>query len=123
MANVLIVDDSAVMRKIIMKGLRQAGFNIGEIFEAGDGVEGLNIVKASGQGIGVIFCDWNMPNMDGLQFVKEVRGLGMSIPIVMVTTEGGEDKVTEATAAGANGYISKPFTPEKLTSEIGKFMD
>jgi two-component system chemotaxis response regulator CheY len=121
MANVMIVDDSSVMRKIIMKGLRQAGFNIGDIFEAGDGVEALAIASQQNGNINVIFCDWNMPNMDGLTFVKELRAKGNNTTVVMVTTEGGQDSMDKAVEAGANGYISKPFTPEKLTEEIGKF--
>ena len=122
MANVLIVDDSSVMRKIIMKGLRQAGFNIEEALEAGDGIEALYDLKTKSIPLGVIFCDWNMPNMDGLTFVKEARATGVTTPIIMITTEGGQDSVDAAKAAGASGYISKPFTPEKLTEEIGKYI-
>jgi two-component system chemotaxis response regulator CheY len=120
MANVLIVDDSSVMRKIIMKGIRQAGFDIEETFEAGDGLEALAIVKQQA-GLTVVFCDWNMPNMDGLTFVKEARAAGITTPIVMVTTEGGQESMDSAKAAGADGYISKPFTPEKLSEVIGRF--
>jgi two-component system chemotaxis response regulator CheY len=122
MANVMIVDDSSVMRKIIMKGLRQAGFNIEEALEAGDGLEALAVLKQNKLQLSVIFCDWNMPNMDGLSFVKEARATGINTPIVMITTEGGQDSVDAAKAAGASGYISKPFTPEKLTEEIGKYI-
>jgi two-component system chemotaxis response regulator CheY len=122
MANVMIVDDSSVMRKIIMKGLRQAGFNIEEALEAGDGLEALGILKQNKLALSVIFCDWNMPNMDGLAFVKEARTAGINTPIIMVTTEGGQDSIDAAKAAGASGYISKPFTPEKLTEEIGKYI-
>ncbi|MEO5363649.1 MAG: response regulator [Magnetococcus sp. DMHC-8] len=121
---VLIVDDSSVMRKIVARGLRQAGFQIDEILEAGHGQEGLDVLQAS-KPVDLILSDWNMPVMDGLTFIKSVRSgpLAMqAIPIVMVTTEGGESKVEAADAAGANGHIKKPFTPEMLQEVLGKFI-
>ncbi|MEO5363661.1 MAG: response regulator [Magnetococcus sp. DMHC-8] len=121
---VLIVDDSSVMRKIVARGLRQAGFQIDEILEAGNGQEGMDVLQGS-KPVDLILSDWNMPVMDGLTFVKTVRSgpLAMqAIPIVMVTTEGGESKVEAADAAGANGHIKKPFTPEMLQEVLTKFM-
>ena len=117
MANVLIVDDSSTMRKIITRSLRQAGFTVDEIYEAGDGIEGLNALGANK--IDLILSDINMPNMDGLEFVKSVRGKGLKVPIVMITTEGGEDVIGDAIASGANGSIRKPFTPEQLQEKLG----
>ncbi|MEO5339151.1 MAG: response regulator [Magnetococcus sp. MYC-9] len=122
---VLIVDDSSVMRKIVARGLRQAEFQIDEILEAGNGQEGLDVLNRTTGGVDLILSDWNMPVMDGLTFVKSVREGAPSmnrIPIVMVTTEGGESKVEAADAAGANGHIKKPFTPEMLKEVLGKFM-
>lgn len=113
---VLIVDDSGVMRKIVAKGLRQAGFKVDETFEAGDGVEGLSVLADNS--VDLIVADWNMPNMDGLTFVQELRKT-VQTPVVMITTEGGEAKVAQAMAMGANGHIKKPFTPEKLQEVIG----
>ncbi len=121
MANVLIVDDSATMRKIISRSLRQAGLMIDEVFDAGDGFEGLNVI-ASGKSIDLILSDINMPNMDGLEFVKELRGRGCSVPVVMITTEGGEAVIEEAMSNGANGSIKKPFTPEQLLGVLGAFI-
>ncbi|HAT49901.1 MAG: response regulator [Nitrospirae bacterium] len=121
---VLIVDDSSVMRKIVSRGLRQAGFKIDDILEAGDGQQAMNIL-AKDANFGLILSDWNMPVMDGLNLVKSVRastGAAKTIPIVMVTTEGGESKVQAAVEAGANGHIKKPFTPETLKDTLGKFM-
>ncbi|MBF0612676.1 MAG: response regulator [Magnetococcales bacterium] len=115
---VLIVDDSSVMRKIVARGLRQAGFKIDDILEAGDGVEALQMVTA--HNFDLILSDWNMPNMDGLTFVKELRKSD-DTPVVMVTTEGGEGKVAEAIQNGANGHIKKPFTPEDLKATLGQF--
>ncbi len=117
MPDVLIVDDSSTMRKIITRSLRQAGFVVNEIYEAGDGIEGLNALAANK--VDLILSDINMPNMDGLEFVKSVRGKGIQIPIVMITTEGGEDVISEALASGANGSIRKPFTPEQLEEKLG----
>ncbi|GAB4302484.1 MAG: response regulator [Desulfuromonadia bacterium] len=119
MANVLIVDDSSTMRKIISRSLRQAGLPIDEILEAGDGVEGLHVISTCGKPIHLVLSDINMPNMDGLEFVKQVRGGGHSMPIVMITTEGGEDVLAQAIANGANDSIKKPFTPDQLNEKLG----
>jgi two-component system chemotaxis response regulator CheY len=117
MPNVLIVDDSSTMRKIVTRSLRQAGFAVDEIFEAGDGIEGLNALGANK--VDLILSDINMPNMDGLEFVKAVRAKGSKVPIVMITTEGGEDVINEAISSGASGSIRKPFTPEQLQEKLG----
>ncbi len=118
MANILIVDDSSTMRKIISRSLRQAGLSVDEIFEAGDGIEGLSLL-ASGKSVDLILSDINMPNMDGLEFIKSVRGNGNKTPIVMITTEGGEEIIKEALANGASDSIKKPFTPDQLQEKLG----
>lgn len=118
MANILIVDDSSTMRKIISRSLRQAGLPVDEVFEAGDGIEGLNVL-ASGKTVHLILSDINMPNMDGLEFVKMVRGNGNTVPIVMITTEGGEEIIREAIESGASDSIKKPFTPDQLQEKLG----
>ena len=117
MSNVLIVDDSSTMRKIISRSLRQAGLTIDEIFEAGDGIEGLNVLGNSN--VNLILSDINMPNMDGLEFVKQVRSNGLTMPIVMITTEGGEDVIAQALQNGASDSIKKPFTPDQLSEKLG----
>lgn len=109
---ILIVDDSSTMRKIVLRTLRQAGYESDEVLEAGDGVAGLSVLDA--QAVDLIFSDVNMPNMNGLDFVSEVRKRGATTPIVMVTTEGGQDSIADALQRGANGYVVKPFTPDKL---------
>lgn len=115
---VLIVDDSSVMRKIISRGLRQAGFEVDDIIEAGDGQEALQMLNSNN--CDLILCDWNMPNMDGLTFIKELRKSD-DTPVVMITTEGGESKVQEAMQNGANGHIKKPFTPDTLKASLGSY--
>ncbi len=117
LANVLIVDDSSTMRKIISRSLRQAGLAVDNVLEAADGIEGLN---ALGSGtVDLILSDINMPNMDGLEFVKQARAQGCKAPIMMITTEGGEDIIGEALNSGANGSIRKPFTPDQLQEKLG----
>jgi len=118
MANILIVDDSSTMRKIISRSLRQAGLTVDEIYEAGDGIEGLGVI-ASGKSIQLILSDINMPNMDGLEFVKAVRANGNTTPIVMITTEGGEEIIAEAMSSGASDSIKKPFPPDQLQEKLG----
>lgn len=119
--NILIVDDSATMRKIIMRGIRQAGIDNAEFKEAGDGVEGLQAIAAGA--FDLILSDVNMPNMNGLDFVKAVtEKLATPPPIVMITTEGSEEIVREAMNRGATGYLRKPFTPEKIQEVIGPFL-
>lgn len=116
--NVLIVDDSSVMRKIVERSLRQAGIDIEQVFEAGNGAEGL---AALSQGkVDLILCDINMPVMDGLEFVKSLSGVenGKGVPVVMITTEGSEGHVVQALSAGARGYIRKPFTPQQVKEHV-----
>jgi two-component system chemotaxis response regulator CheY len=110
----LIVDDSSVMRKIVDRSLRQAGVNLSQVFEAGDGGEALSVLEENQ--VDLILCDINMPVMDGLEFIKRLSTMenAKAIPVVMVTTEGGEAHVVEALSCGARGYIRKPFTAEQL---------
>jgi len=116
--NVLIVDDSSTMRKIVQRNLKQTGLDLGEIFQAGDGQEGLAVLNE--QTVNLVLSDWNMPNMDGLGMVQAIRAneAWNHIQIIMITTEGGEAKVEEAVASGANGYVKKPFTADDLEAEL-----
>ena len=105
-----------------MRGIRQAGFEIGEIKEAGDGLQGLEILEQGG--VDVVLSDVNMPNMNGLEFVSAAREKhGDNPPIVMITTEGSEEVVADAMKKGANGYIKKPFTPDKVKEVVGTFFE
>src|SRR5579875_494259 len=106
---VLIVDDSSVMRKIVERALRQAGLNLTRVVEAGSGREGLEMLRR--EKADLIVSDINMPNMDGLEFLRHIQeeGLAQGAPVVMITTESGEEHVREALASGAQGYIRKPF--------------
>ena len=114
----LIVDDSSVMRKIIERALRQAGLNSLVAFEAGSGIEGLDLLKT--KQFDLILSDINMPSMDGLEFVRQIRDqdLARGVPVVMITTESSEEHVKQAILAGAQGYIRKPFTAEQVKERV-----
>jgi two-component system chemotaxis response regulator CheY len=114
----LIVDDSSVMRKIVERALRQAGLSLGEVLEASSGVEALKLLGQ--RRVDLILTDINMPNMDGLEFLRQLRAqdLAPGVPVVMITTESSEDHVRDAIAAGAQGYIRKPFTPDQVKDRV-----
>ena len=114
----LIVDDSGVMRKIVERSLRQAGLELSEVWEASNGLEALALLQEKTPDL--ILSDINMPSMDGLEFVRQLRGVesAKGIPVVMITTEGSESRVVEALSCGARGYIRKPFTPEQVKQHV-----
>ncbi len=116
---VLLIDDSGVMRKMITRALRQSGVDVESVSEAGNGKEGLEVLAK--ETFDFVICDWNMPVMNGLDFVKKARESDET-PIMMLSTEGTGDKVQEAMDAGANGYLTKPFTPEKLEAKINSIV-
>jgi len=117
-SDVLVVDDSAAIRKILQRVLRQTGMAIGTIFEAGDGQEALQVLN--GQKISLVLTDINMPKMDGIQLLAAMKNVPgwRDIPVVMVTTEGGEAKVGEAVRLGAAGYVRKPFTADQIKEKL-----
>jgi len=121
--DVLVVDDSAAIRKILQRVLRQTGMAIGAIHEAGDGQEALSILQRVKPGL--ILTDINMPKMDGLQFLAALKEIESwrDIPVVMITTEGGEAKVGEAVRLGATGYVRKPFTADQIKEKLSGILD
>ncbi len=114
----LIVDDSSVMRKIVERSLRQAGIEPMVVHEAGSGAEGIELLKTTE--VDLILSDINMPFMDGLEFVRQIRAqnLAVGVPVVMVTTESSEEHVRQAILAGARGYIRKPFTTDQVKEHV-----
>ncbi len=114
----LIVDDSSVMRKIVERALRQAGLDLMVVHEAGSGSEGLDLLRA--KQVDLILSDINMPSMDGLEFLRQIRAqnLAPGVPVVMITTESSEEHVKQAILAGARGYIRKPFTAEQVKERV-----
>ena len=123
MTGILIVDDSATMRKIIMRALRQAGVDIDTVHQAANGAEALEQL-GSNPDVGLVLCDVNMPEMSGIELVRKIRENHKSeaLPIIMITTEGGDAMRKEAIEEGANGYVSKPFTPETILSTLESFL-
>lgn len=120
----MIVDDSATMRKIIMRTIRMSGLEFEKTEEAGNGVEAIEKLKAAT--VDIILCDVNMPEMGGAEMVKKVRTELPSCAdtkIIMVTTESAQELVDSIMADGANGFISKPFTPEKFQEKLSPFMN
>jgi len=116
--DVLIVDDSAAIRKILQRMLGQAGFSLGKVLEAGDGVEALE--KMKNETVNLVLSDINMPNMDGIQLLSELKANPefKHVPVIMITTEGGEAKVMEAVQLGAAGYVRKPFTADQIKEKL-----
>lgn len=115
----LVVDDSATMRRIIVNSLQRIGFT--QYVEASDGEEALKVFDES---ISCIISDWNMPNMTGIEFVRELRSRagGADVPVIMITTRSVREDIIDAAQAGVNNYIVKPFTPQVLRDKIEQVM-
>jgi len=120
--NVLLVDDSSTMRKIIGRSLRQAGIAFDNIYEAADGQEALDILES--KDVDIVLSDINMPNMDGISFLREkaTRDAIKDIPVLIISTENGDDIIGEAKSLGAVGAIKKPFTPDKVNEVLGPLL-
>lgn len=118
---ILAVDDSPTMRRIIINTLKRAGFN--DIAEATDGKDAL--AKMQVEEFNFVITDWNMPEMDGLTFVTNLRSSKEyeTLPVLMVTTRSVKDDIVEAMKAGVNSYIVKPFTPETLKEKIMQVLE
>lgn len=116
-ATVLVVDDSATIRQQVGSALSEAGLNV---VEAIDGDEGLAKIRAGG--INCVVCDVNMPKKNGIEMVEEVKkdAALANLPIIMLTTEGAKDLIVRAKAAGASGWIVKPFKPEMLIAAVNR---
>lgn len=115
---ILVVDDSAAVRQQVAIVLAEAGF---EVVEAGDGVDGASVI-ATDRGIAMVICDVNMPRMNGLDMVTQVKKepQNSALPIVMLTTEGQPAMIKQAKDAGAKGWIVKPFKADQLVATVKK---
>lgn len=114
---VLIVDDSGTMRTIQKRGLNKLG--ITDIDEGADGVQAFELFKENTYD--VIFTDWNMPHMNGLQLLQEIRKTNTNVPVIMITTEAERSRVLTAVQAGVSDYLVKPFTQDALKEKLVKW--
>ena len=123
LSDILVVDDSMAIRKILPRVLRQTGVAIRTIYEAGDGQEALDLLKS--QSIDLVLTDINRPRMDGMEFLAALKASAewRDIPVIMITTEGGEAKVGEAVRLGAAGYVRKPFTSDQIKEKLVRILD
>ncbi len=126
--NILIVDDAIVARKMIKRHLTGSQYEDANIIEASSGEQGLELFNENRD---VVMTDWNMPGMNGIEFVKEIRNLEQGwtdsntkpIPIIMITTEGTIQKINQAKEEGANEYIVKPFSAEQLVDALERVLE
>lgn len=122
--SLMIVDDSATMRKIIMRTVRMSGLEFERTEEAGNGAEAIEKLKTAP--VDLVLCDVNMPEMSGLEMVKKIRTelkICDGTKIIMVSTESSQELIDGVIADGANGFITKPFTPEKFQEKLTPFMN
>ena len=119
--SILVVDDFPTMRRIVRSLLKELGFN--NVDEAEDGQEALNKLRAGG--FEFVVSDWNMPNLDGLSMLKEIRqdDALSDLPVLMVTAEAKKENIIAAAQAGANGYVVKPFTAATLEEKLNKIFE
>lgn len=115
--NILVVDDSAAMRMMVIKTLRQAGFKGHDIVQAKDGADALEQIKAAKPDL--VLADWNMPNMTGLELLTALNDEGIGVTFGFITTEATAEMRAKATDAGASFLITKPFTAESFEKTLG----
>jgi len=120
--NVLVVDDSRTMRMVIIKTIKACGFQVGQFFEASNGNEAMEILEKDW--VDLVFADHNMPDMDGLALLSEMKKDEMlqTIPVVMITTEGSQERINDFMEKGAADYIKKPFSPETIRDKLRNIM-
>lgn len=120
--NLLIVDDSPAMRRVVRRVIDLSGFSIGKFLEAGDGVEALTVLRS--EWVDLIVTDINMPNMNGEELLLAVREDAMlsEIPVLVVSTDQSAARIDDMMAHGANGYISKPFMPGVLCEQMTRLL-
>ena len=116
----LVVDDSQIMRRIIVSVLKKAG--VDDVVEVTNGQEAVDLL-AQPNDVGLVLLDWNMPVMTGIEALTKIRTTNKALPVVMVTTESEKEKVVEAIKAGANDYLLKPFNPQDVQDKLAKHIE
>ena len=121
--NILVADDSGTMRQVIKKIVGMSGVPVGEFLEAENGKEALTVLDEAW--VDVILSDINMPEMDGMQFLQEVKSheVYKTIPVIFITTEASEARMEEARKLGVSGYVKKPFQPETIKSILVEVLE
>lgn len=116
--DLLIVDDSMAIRKILLRVLNQTNLPLGAVHEAGDGKQALTVLENNN--VSIVLSDINMPNMDGIELLRAIRSSErwQKLPVVLITTEGGQARVQEAAELGATSYVRKPFSAEQLSEKL-----
>ncbi len=116
--NILLVDDSATVRGLVARALQLAGLPLKEVLQAGNGVEALEVMKSNK--VDVLITDIHMPEMDGLTLIAHLRAdpVLKGTPVIVVSTEGGDERMAEAHEHGIQAYLRKPFTPEQLNEAV-----
>lgn len=115
---VLVADDSGTMRKIIVRSLNAVG--VQDVTEAPDGQEAFELFQKDE--FDLVLTDWNMPHKSGLELLKDIRGTGSKVPVLLVTTEGEKSRVLEAVQAGVSDYVVKPFDTDTLRTKLEKHL-
>ncbi len=120
--NILVVDDSLPMRKVIRKTIMASGFAMADYYEATDGAEALGLLKE--RPVDIVVTDYNMPRMNGLELIQAMNKdeALKSIPVLVITTEGSQKRMEEFREKGAAGYIRKPFTPEEIRAKLHEIL-
>ncbi|MDX9785517.1 MAG: response regulator [Desulfobacterales bacterium] len=118
----LVVDDSLPMRSIVIRTIKASGFSDAEFLQAGNGKEALEIL--ANEWVDLVVTDYNMPDMNGMELIQEMKkdDILHAIPVLVVTTEGSQQKAGEFIEKGAAGYVKKPFTPEAIRDHITKIL-
>jgi len=119
--NIMVIDDSLAMRLIVIKTLREAGFDGHEIIQAEDGAKAFDMIKADTPDL--VLCDWNMPNMTGPELLQAMNDDGINPTFGFVTTEATQEMKNKANEMGAQFLIAKPFTPESFKASLSQFIN
>ena len=118
----LIVDDSSIVRKVIMKAMRMTDIPVNQVFEAGDGVEALEALRANW--VDLVFLDINMPRMNGVEFMEHLRAdeALKDTPVIVISTEGSQERIDKLNSMAVKAYLRKPVTPEQLTETVSNYL-
>ena len=118
----LVVDDSLPMRSIIIRTIKASGFSDTEFLQAGNGKEALDILER--EWVDLVVTDYNMPDMNGMELIQKMKSdeILNAIPVLVITTEGSQQKVHEFLEKGASGYVKKPFTPETIRTHLANIL-